>query len=184
MKTIYWEVRLIGAPTAVRYCKRCGEKAMFESSGLFRINAQQKHLDIWLIYKCQICDTTWNLTVYSRINPHSLPPEKLNGYMSSDNDLAMLHSTDTALLKRNGAECGNPEIRIDGPDIDFSEAVELHVNSKWPTEIKAAAVIREKLGLSRSAFEKTCEQGKIICISGHDLKKCKLNGEIVIRIKP
>ena len=96
----------------------------------------------------------------------------------------MLHAVDAALIKRNGAEIDTAEAQIIGDDINFPEAATIRITSKYPMEIKAAALIRKKLRLSRSAFENMCELGKIVCTSGQNLKKCKMNGEIIFQINP
>jgi len=68
------------------------------------VNGQKKNLDVWLIYKCTVCNTTWNLTILSRIAPRSIPPELLTGFHENDPDLANRYANDAALIKRNGAE--------------------------------------------------------------------------------
>ena len=52
LRTVVWEVQYQTPPPAVRYCKKCGSQKEFVSSGQFRVNAQRKYLDVWLIYKC------------------------------------------------------------------------------------------------------------------------------------
>ena len=184
MNTLVWEVCLRRTPTAARYCKRCGEKTEFESSGLFRVNAQQKLLDIWLIYNCQVCDTTWNLTVLSRINANTIKQEILEKYTNNDHELATIHATDSALIKHNGAECGIAEAEVIGTEYDWKDTAEIHMVSKWSLQNKAASLIRQKLSLSGNAFDKMCEEGKITCLSGHNLRKCKISGKIVFQITP
>ncbi|MVB13038.1 hypothetical protein CAFE_37920 [Caprobacter fermentans] len=183
MKKVKWTARYLSTPAAVRYCKHCGVKTVFVSSGLFRVNAQQKALDVWLIFKCQNCDTTWNCTIMSRVNPHAPAPDLLQGFHSNDEDLAMRWATDTALLKRNGAEPGIPEIEILGDTVDFTEPVDIELTAEWPAESKAATAIRGKLAVSRSQFDQLCESGRIRCTSGQNLKKCKLAGKILIEIR-
>lgn len=104
MKKTYSGAQYPDAPAAVRYCKRCGVKTEFYSSGLFRMNAHQKNLDVWLIYKCSKCGTTWNMTVFTRVNPRSLSPELLEGFQNNDAEIALRYARDSALIKRNGAE--------------------------------------------------------------------------------
>lgn len=165
-----------------KYCKRCGCKTAFVSSNLFRINAQQRHLDVWLIYRCGVCDTTWNLTVLSRINPHSIAPETLQRFQDNDPDLAMRYALDTPLIRQNGGEPRLPVIEITGPPTELTEPVRIHLRSEHPTEIKILTVLRDQLGLSRSALERMHETGRLRIISGQSLKKCKLAGEVVIEI--
>ncbi len=183
MKKIVWTARYLSAPTAVRYCKHCSLRTAFVSSGLFRVNAQQKALDVWLIFKCPNCDTTWNCTVLSRVNPHALPPDLLEGFHANSGELAMHYATDTALLKRNGTEPGASKIEILGEKVDFTEPVRIELTAEWPSEQKAAAAIREKFGISRSQFDRLCESGRICCVSGQNLKKCKLTGTIVLEVR-
>lgn len=171
------------APTAVRYCKRCGVKTEFASSGLFRVNAQQKNLDVWLIYKCAVCSTTWNLTVLSRSPAHSIPPALLSGFHGNDYSLAMRYAADAALIKRNGAEPRQPEIDMDGEEIELSEDLRIRIIPEQPLEIKAEAVFRKKSGLSRVELDKLMSNERLVCISGHDFRKCKLSDEVVVEIR-
>ena len=98
------------APTVIRHCRKCGTKSEYASTGSFRVNAQRKSLDVWLIYKCTKCNTTWNLTILSRVTPGAILPELLRGFHENDTDLAMTYATDKALLKRNGAEPGQTRL--------------------------------------------------------------------------
>ena len=184
MKIIDWKVCLLQPPAAVRYCKRCGKRTEFTPSGLFRVNAQQKNLDVWLIYKCVVCETTWNLTVHSRVSPRSLLPDALNGYMNNEAEYVLRCADNTALIKRNGAEPRMPEVELVGVDVRLHEPVEVHIWAEQPLEIKPAALLRKKLGLSRSTYDRmlACEQ--IVCISGHELTACRLCGEMIIQIHP
>ena len=172
------------APTVAKYCKRCNLKSEFISTNLFRINAQQKKLDIWLIYKCRFCDTTWNFTVLSRINPKSISGGILERYTSNDTDLALKHATDAALIKHNGASCSIADVEIKGDDYILCEPAEIHLTSKWTLENKISSLIRQKLNLSGNQFGKMCDDGKIICLSSHSLNKSKMSGTVILQIKP
>ena len=33
------------------------------------MNAQKRNIDVWLIYRCVECDSTYNLTILSRTKP-------------------------------------------------------------------------------------------------------------------
>ena len=88
MKNRIRPAQLTNAPAAHSYCKHCKRKQPFICSGRFRVNAQKKSLDVWLIYKCLICGATWNLTVLSRVNPRAIPLELLQGFQDNDPELA------------------------------------------------------------------------------------------------
>lgn len=182
MQKITWEVQYLSPPLVVRYCKKCGKKSEYICSGLFRVNAQRKYLDIWLIYKCTICDTTWNATVYSRINPQRLRPERLEQFHINNSNLVEQYAVDSELLHRNGAEVGLPNYRITGDEICIDNPTELHIISKYSCQLKVSRILREKLYLSQKALAQMLACGQVKTISGIDLKKCKLHGEVVLMI--
>ncbi len=184
MKKINWKICLLQPPAAVRYCKRCGRKTKFRSSGLFRVNAHQKHLDVWLIYKCSVCDTTWNLSIHSGISPAGLSQNELHGYLNNDTEAALRCALNADLLKKSGAAATLPVVTTEGPDGIYEEPFELHIEAKQAVDIKPEALLRAKLGLSRSSYEKLISHGRISCISGHNLKKCRLHGTMIIQITP
>ncbi len=176
-------MRLLYAPTADRYCKRCGKKTEFVSSGLFRVNAQKKSLDVWLIYKCDICDTTWNLPVLSRVSPQSIPADMLNRFHRNDAGLAVRCAADTAAVKRNGGEPRQATFEVTGESDVFSKPTRIHLVTEYALELKVSAVVCEKLGISKSEFKRLCDAGKLLCVSGQDIYKCKLNGTIQLETR-
>ncbi|QDR79518.1 DUF1062 domain-containing protein [Sporomusa termitida] len=180
MQKIIWEVQYLSPPLAVRYCKKCGKKSEYICSRLFRVNAQRKYLDIWLIYKCSHCDTTWNATVYSRIKPQSLSPELLEQFYTNDSKLVEQYAMDIELLRRNGAEAGLPSYRITGDEICIGKPTELHIICKYSCQLKISTILREKLYLSQKTFTQMLACGQIKSSPGLDLKKCKLHSEVVL----
>jgi len=91
-------------PRVYRNCKNCEKKREFYCSEKFRMNAHQKKLDVWLIYKCSVCDTTWNCTILTRVPPSRIPPELYDKLQNNDKETAWRYAFDYELLKRNGAE--------------------------------------------------------------------------------
>lgn len=182
MEKITWDIQYISPPPAIKYCKKCGKKTEYIYSKLFRINAQRKHLDIWLIYKCSDCDSTWNMTIYSRINPKSIAPEILDGFHSNNEELAKRYAMDTELIRKNGAEVGLPKYEILGANINFNISTELHIKSSYPSRLKISSLLREKMNLSQNAFEQMITSGSIRSSSGLDLKKCRLQADAMLII--
>lgn len=184
MRTIFWEVQYLSPPKTLRYCKKCGAKTEFASSDLFRVNAQQKSLDIWLIYRCIHCKTTWNHTIYSRIDTKSLPHDLLEKFMNNDPQLARQYAMDTALLTRNGAEIQAPRHQILGEPVDFTEVLRLNITDKHSSKLRLAKILREKLCLSGKAFDQLVSDGVIRMENSADIHKCKLQGEAAVLIRP
>lgn len=144
------------------------------------MNAQRKSLDIWLIYKCVDCDTTWNSTLYSRINPKSIDPDTLEKFHANDPGLIEKYAMDIELLKRNGSEIGTADYRIIGEDIPLDSAVQLHIKSDYSSQLKLSKLLRDKLLLSRSAFDRMIEKGQITSLQGVKLRKSRLGLEAKI----
>lgn len=182
MQEILWEVEYTSQLPVIRYCKKCGKKTEYICSDLFRVNAQHKYLDIWLIYKCSNCDSTWNSTIYSRVNPKNLNPEILEQFHTNDSNLVKQYAMNVELLHRNGAEVGIPEYKIVGQEININEFTQLRIVGRYPSQLKVSTLLREKLGLSRKTFDEMLDYRIIKSISGVDLKKSKLNYEIVLEI--
>ena len=184
MKKVTWKIQYDIAPLVYRHCKKCGKKTHFKSSGQFRINAQRQYLDIWLIYKCTKCNTTWNATIFSRISPQALSAEQLNQFQENDQALARNYAFDFDLLRRNGAEYELPDFSIVGDDIGTGESAEVKLISEYILPIKVSALIRKKLHLSQKSFRELVENGRIKDASGQNLLKSKLNGETTIILLP
>ena len=87
-----------------RRCGGCGKKQEFENSGKFRVNANGKHVDVWLIYRCKNCRHSWNLTIYERTSPGKIPTELFAAFEANDAEAALAYGRDIDFLKKNHAE--------------------------------------------------------------------------------
>ncbi len=122
------------------------------------------------------------MTIYSRINPKSIAQEILEEFHSNNRELARKYAMDMDLIRRNGAQVGLPKYEILGPAIDFTIPVELHIKSSYPSQLKLSALLREILNLSKADFEQMIVSESIRSTSGLDLKKCKMQTEIMLII--
>lgn len=177
---VIWRIRYCAPPAALRYCKKCKKKSEFICSGEFRINAQQKELDIRLIYKCARCNATWNSTIFSRVSPQKLEAGLLERFLCNDKDLAMRYAMDLALLQRNGAEIKLPAFQVMGEEVPLEKAARIKIQSQYALPLKTASVLRAKLGVSQREFDALLRNNRIISTTGQDLKKCKLSSEETI----
>lgn len=62
-----WVVRPCEPPRLRRYCPGCRAAREFVCTQRFRMNAHKKTLDVWLKYRCPICDCTWKAPIFERI---------------------------------------------------------------------------------------------------------------------
>ncbi len=179
---VIWDIQYGSPPTVLRHCKKCGRKSEYVSSGEFRVNAQQKNLDIWLIYKCSHCNTTWNSTIYSRVPPQRLGVALLERFHRNDEDLAMQYAMYIPLLQRNGAETILPDYQIIGEDVSLEKAVTIKIQSKYLLPLKISSVLRRKLGVSQREFDELLSNSRIKSNTEQDLRKCKLSADTLIAI--
>lgn len=81
---VAWSVVSTQSYSVVRQCARCDGPRIFESSGKFRLNANGKRLDAWLIYRCAACGRSWNRTLFERRAVDTVAPELLEALQSND----------------------------------------------------------------------------------------------------
>ncbi len=180
-----WEVRYSGLPAVWRHCKRCGTKREHRCTGEFRVNAQQKALDIWLIYHCTHCNAVWNSTILSHTSLQKLGTGLLERFQSNDEALARRYAMDAALLQKNGAGILLPPYEVLGETVSQEKAARIVIRSAYPLPLKLSAVLRGKLGLSRQAFGALLAAGRVRCSGGQDPAKAKLScPETVVTIVP
>ena len=90
------------APEPWLNCKRCRDSRPFRSSGKFRINANGKRLDAWLIYKCTSCDSTWKHPVLERRSVRTIDRRFLMSLHANDPDVAHRLAFDVESLQHKG----------------------------------------------------------------------------------
>ncbi|MFV0401662.1 MAG: DUF1062 domain-containing protein [Oscillospiraceae bacterium] len=178
MKVYAWTVVPESAPSVLRNCPKCGVKRPYQSSGLFRVNAQQRNLDVWLVYRCPHCKSSWNLEIYARVRPEQIDPAEYAAFLSNDPETAMGAALDRDILRRNKAEVQWEELvcQVEGciPGVEeLTTPVCIRMQGKWPLPLRADRLLREKLGLSRSAMDKLAEEGRLV-VEGN-LRKLKLD---------
>lgn len=149
------------APVALRPCGTCGADAEFASTGLFRVNAQKKRLDVWLIYRCATCGSVWNSAVISRGRPGSIDREELERFTGNDPVMALWCALDVGLLRRNGARRGKVAFVVEGDRPAGGEDCRVEIDGGDLAGLRLAEVLRAKLGVSRSGLERLVEAGDV-----------------------
>lgn len=180
MEKKMWEIQFLSLPHIWKYCKKCGRKTAFTCSEQFRINAQQKHLDIWLIYKCLNCNATWNAAIFSRVSLHSLNAKMLEQFHRNDGALVEQYAMDYGFLRRNGVEVELPQYSVIGDTFSLDETIELKIKSKYFFPVKVSSLIMDRLHISQKEYSQLVIDGKIKSIDSQDLQKSKLKNGITL----
>ena len=94
-----WRVVATATPRLRRPCGGCRAQVWLESTERFRVNAQKRRLDVWLIYRCPGCGRRTNVDVHARTSPRALGPA-LDAYLRNDPEAARRVAFTVAAARR------------------------------------------------------------------------------------
>ena len=96
---VQWTLTPQSTPEPLVACSSCSAVKPFQSSDKFRLNAQGKRLDAWLIYRCRDCGSTWNRRLFIRRPIAEIDPNLLQSLQRNDEELAKRFALDSAQLR-------------------------------------------------------------------------------------
>lgn len=153
--SVQWTIASATAPRPLINCNRCGGVRPYLCSEKFRVNANGKRIDVWLIYRCVDCDNSWNFAILERRNRRDIEPALLAGLEGNDPALVRHFAFDaTALRGRAGRieEFSDVMVRREllggKPERPTVLAVELRLEGTTPWRLDR--LLAGELGLSRS----------------------------------
>jgi len=182
---VNWLITPKETPRIVRNCSKCGKKKEFYCSEKFRVNGRHTKIDIWLIYKCIKCDTTWKLTLDRGLKPRDLSPEIFDGFTNNDKDLAWKYAFDRQLLKQNECEMQYSSIGYDveGSDVCLSAGPTIiQLRSVYMFELKLSIFLAGRLGISIGQLKKLVENKVITTSPECDIMKYRIRADLDIII--
>src|ERR1700733_6469262 len=100
IQLVQWTIEPKIAPRPWLICNRCHTIKPFASSGKFRLNANGKQLDAWLIYRCADSESTWNRPIFERRHVKDIDPAALHSLQSTDMELVRSIAFDAQSLRR------------------------------------------------------------------------------------
>jgi len=189
-KEYIWEVKAKNTPLLNKKCNRC-DSDRFYCSEKFRMNAQKKNIDIWLIYRCIKCDSTYNMTIFSRTKPESVNKALFNSFSRNDTAIAWEYAFSPEAKQKNNLEFdyGSVEYEIQHDGITAedlinidSEAVTFKIRCPFDFNLKLSSVIRVCLKLSAGRLNQLIEMKVISVQEKHLQKKHKVKNGDVIRV--
>jgi len=158
-----WRVRPTALPTIRRRCRSC-PSTEYRTQGKFRVNANHKLLDVWLLALCARCGETIKLAVLERTHVRSIEPETLSGFHENDASLAARLLTDPQLPHRNDVVLDWSDAwRLDMDPVELPKADILEVGVEFTHRIplRVATVIAAGLELSNSEVARHIGSGAI-----------------------
>ncbi|GAA1891422.1 DUF1062 domain-containing protein [Asanoa iriomotensis] len=148
-----WVVRRTGLPLLSLRCVDCPSRSATTGRGRFRVNANGKLLDVWLLVRCVSCDRTSKLTVHERARVRSLDPALLDGYHSNDPALVAATLLDPQFARRLGIALDwQGAWQLDAPPAPLDESWPRHVAVVFEdaVPIRPDRLIAQGLRLSRN----------------------------------
>lgn len=173
---VTWRILPLRTPHVVRACPRCAGARSFASSDRFRVNASGRKLDVWLIYRCAVCDFTWNLTVVERATPEMIGAARLAAYHRNDPVLAWSCAFDAALLSRAGGRLDAAvPVRVERGALPVGLAA-VRLALPFPVQIRLDRLLAQELDIPRSrvpdlvdatrALRRSVFDGQVVLLAG------------------
>lgn len=165
--SVRWTIKPVTAPRPLLSCSGCGRPESFESSGKFRLNANGKRLDAWLLYRCIACEATWKRPIVERRNVQALEPAFLQALQSNDRALAEAFAFDATALNRFASrievsEEAKVQKAVDDRRAGPCSRLEISLCLPYPIALRGDRLLARELGLSRERIKKLEKAGKLI----------------------
>lgn len=168
LKKYQWELVPENLPIVKRNCPKCNQKSHYINSEKFRVNANKSNIDIWLIFQCEKCKSTWNMTIYERIKPNDIDKQEYEKFLSNDKELARKYAFNLSVYNKNKAEVILEEVnyiliqkKLEAYYINENELA-VEIICKYPIEMRVDKLLSDKSGLSRSKIKAMHKKGVIL----------------------
>ena len=178
----------MGSPLLIKRCSHCNNER-FYCSDKFRMNAQKRNIDVWLIYRCTKCDNTCNLTILSRSKPDLIDKALFHGFSMNDRNIAWRYAFSTELERKNNIKLDYSNVgyevisNISEKDIanTMEETLKIQIKCDFEFNLRLSSFLRGYFSLSANQLKRIFEQ-EIISVSDNKLpqrQKIK-NGDIIL----
>ncbi|GLZ30360.1 hypothetical protein Lesp02_25490 [Lentzea sp. NBRC 105346] len=151
-------------PLVRRRCHVCASER-FRASGKFRVNANHKVLDAWLLVLCTGCGDTAKLPLLERVHVRSVRPELLDRLHDNDAGLIAELLQDPVVQHRNRIALDwDNAWRLDtgGTDHLDREVIDISVRFAARIPVRPVRLIAEGCALSRAEVERLITDGKLV----------------------
>lgn len=181
MNALYlWEIIALETPKIQRNCKRCANN-LFECSEKFRINSNKKLIDVWLIYKCTQCDSTWKMDIIVRQNGSTIDPLLFRAFQENNVELAWHYAFNKNVIGNNRVQVNwHIPFSIKGDLQDLLEKeddwVTVNLQSKYELGISIRKVLQRMFPISNSKMECLLAEGDVIVNSSKNTALSKKVG--------
>lgn len=159
-----YEIIAQETPYIKRNCSKCKTNTEFYCSEKFRVNANQKIIDIWLIYNCKHCEGTWNYPILSRVNINKIDSMLIQKFMNNDKEIVWYYAFQINKLRKLCSDVNTDiryELRKEKLD-SLSDEVTVRLSYKYDFGLRIDKLVAEIFGISRSKVNKLSQNGTIL----------------------
>lgn len=179
---VLWTVTPSVYPQPWRSCSRCGDVRPFRCSSKFRLNANGKRLDAWLVYKCTVCDDTWNHAVVERRAARDIQPATLAALETNDGALVRRFTFDVVALRKSAhrvEEFAGAVVHkaLLGEAPAEGSVLEIALAVPFPIALRLDRLLAAQLGVSRNRIV-AWARARVLSTSDRLNKPCR-DGEWV-----
>jgi hypothetical protein len=179
VKKYEYTVEPIESYKVIRNCSGCNRKSSYHNTNHFRVNANGNKIDIWLIYQCEVCKHTFNLSIYERIKPSDIELSQYERFLRNDVMLSNQYGMDKTLFLKNRAaidekglnykmQADSSVVMLDTYYIHFKPGDLVEIKNPYRLKIRTEKIVAEVLGVSRMK-EQRLENNKMISVAKQDM---------------
>ncbi|ERK28552.1 DUF1062 domain-containing protein [Clostridium intestinale] len=183
-----WELIPESLPKVKRICSKCNGKSHYINSGKFRVNANKNNIDVWMIYKCDKCKSTWNMTIHERVKPHEIKRSEYEKFLVNDENLIKEYAFNLRLYSKNKVEVILEDLKYKlvsqkiGINYKMESEIIIEIECKYPMDLRVDRLLSDKLGLSRSKIKSKEKLGQLYIKGNENPSATKIKNGMEIRI--
>lgn len=183
-----WELIPESLPKVKRICSKCNEKSHYINSGKFRVNANKNNIDVWIIYKCDKCKSTWNMTIHERVKSHEIKRSEYEKFLVNDENLIKEYAFNLSLYSKNKVEVILEDLKYKlvsqkiGINYKMESELIIEIECKYSMDLRVDRLLSDKLGLSRSKIKNKEKLGQLYIKGNENPSATKIKNGMEIRI--
>lgn len=171
-----WVIRELGLPAIVKPCTTC-RSTRHHPTGKFRVNANGKLLDVWLLARCDLCDGTSKIPIHERIHVRALESSRYLMYQDNDFDAVRELAMSASLASRAKYRLdwsGTWRLETDAPfdAVRDLAPITVLVRFELPAPIRVEKILMRGFGLSRARLRTMVAEGWMLLPTAVDAKVC------------
>src|SRR6201996_4971379 len=152
-------------PAVVKPCADCSG-TRHHPAGKFRVNANGKLLDVWLLLCCAVCGRTSKVPVRERVRVQSLEPARRLAYQANDPAMVRELIMSAPLAAKNGYRLdwtGAWELETDTPlcPPDGPAPRRVLISFDLPAPVRVERLLTLGLGLTRAELRRRVADRRI-----------------------